>query len=116
MILSIIDKIEETVKRNIQSMFIYVIGPEVGPQKIGITNDLKKRLKAIQTGNPDQLYIHHFEEIDTRTKVRLLERKIHLELNYKKLKGEWFNLTKEEAVDYVTFFNIRYADDPLLGI
>jgi predicted GIY-YIG superfamily endonuclease len=96
-------------------MFIYVIGPEDGPQKIGITNNLKTRLMAIQTGNPDKLYVHHFEEVNPK-RVRMLEKKIHSELNYKKLKGEWFNITKEDAVDYVIYFNIRYADDPLLGI
>lgn len=96
-------------------MYIYVIGPENGPQKIGITNNLKHRLRAIQTGNPDKLFVHHFEEIDA-SRVRLLERKIHLELVHKRLKGEWFNLTVEEAIDFVIYFKIRYEDDPLLGI
>ncbi len=96
-------------------MFIYVIGPEKGPQKIGITNNLKNRLRAIQTGNPDVLSVQHFEEIDA-SRVRLLEKKIHEELSYKRLKGEWFNLTVEEAIDFVIYFRIRYEDDPLLGI
>lgn len=96
-------------------MYIYVIGPKVGPQKIGITKDLKSRLKAIQTGNPDKLFIHHFEEVETK-QVRPLEKKIHLELSYKKLKGEWFDLTPEEAVDFLTYFTIRYGDDLLIRV
>ena len=66
------------IKRIFTVQYIYVIGPEDGPQKIGITNNLKHRLKAIQTGNPEKLYVHHFEEVDPK-KVRKLEKKIHSE-------------------------------------
>ena len=91
-------------------MFIYVIGPETGPQKIGITTDTNQRLRTLQTGYPETLYIHHFEEIDDK-KTKRLETKIHRELNHKKLKGEWFNLTSQEAIEFVTYFRIRYEDD-----
>jgi Meiotically up-regulated gene 113 len=96
-------------------MFIYVIGPATGPQKIGISGDVDQRLQTLQTGFPGELFIHHKEEVEPK-KVRLLEKKIHSELNYKRVKGEWFNFTPEEAKDFVIFFNIRYGEDPLLGI
>lgn len=96
-------------------MFIYVIGPEEGPQKIGISKDVEVRLGNLQTGHPSKLVIHHVEEI-TDGRVRLLEKQIHKELNHKRLNGEWFDLTWEEARDYVIFFVITYSDDPLLGI
>ena len=96
-------------------MFIYVIGPKIGHQKIGISNNVERRLKAIQTGNPEKLYIHHTEPVNPKI-VMIMERAIHRELNHKKQKGEWFSLTPEEARDFVIFFNIRYADDPLFGI
>jgi len=94
-------------------MIIYVIGPKEGPQKIGITKDLKARLRNIQTGHPSKLFVHHTEEVETNM-VRPLEKKIHAELNYKKLKGEWFDLTPDEAKEFVIFFNIRYGNDPLI--
>lgn len=96
-------------------MYIYVIGPPIGPQKIGISNDVNVRLKNLQTGNPERLVIHHIEEV-TSKQVRLLEKAIHRDLNHKKLKGEWFDMTQDEAKDYVVFFNIRYGEDPLLGV
>ena len=96
-------------------MFLYVIGPREGPQKIGLSGDVAKRLQTLQTGFPEELFVHHTEEVSTK-KVRLLEKKIHTELNYKRAKGEWFNLTPEEAKEFLIFFKIRYADDPTLGL
>ena len=96
-------------------MFIYVIGPEVGPQKIGLSGDVDKRLQTLQTGFPQTLCVHHKEPIEAK-KVRVLEKKIHTELNHKRVRGEWFDLTPSEAKEFVVFFAIRYGEDPLLGI
>ncbi len=49
-------------------------------------------------------------------KSKTTRKKIHKELNYKKLKGEWFNLTSQEAIEFVVYFVIRYAEDPLFGV
>ena len=96
-------------------MFIYVIGPANGPQKIGLSGNVEKRLQTLQTGYPGDLVIHHKEEIAAK-QVRKLEKKIHTDLNHKRVKGEWFDLTPEDAKSFVVFFAIRYGDDPLLGI
>ena len=45
------------------SFFVYAIGPENGPVKIGFTNNLKKRLKAIQTGNSEKIEVFLFRTI-----------------------------------------------------
>lgn len=95
--------------------YLYVIGPKEGPQKIGITGDVKQRLKTLQTGFPEPLFLHHYEEIEAKS-IRKLEKKIHTELNYKRAKGEWFNITTKEAVEYIIYFRIRYSDDPSLGL
>lgn len=94
-------------------MFIYVIGPEIGPQKIGFTKDVNRRIKALQTGHPQKLIIHHLEEVNEKV-YRKLEKRIHLELNYKKLKGEWFNMTSQEAVEFLQYAIIRWSEDALL--
>ena len=96
-------------------MFIYVIGPAEGPQKIGLSGDVEKRLQTLQTGFPQDLIVHHKEPIEAK-RVRILEKKIHTELSYKRARGEWFNMTPQEAKEFVVFFAIRYGDDPLLGI
>jgi len=89
--------------------FLYVIGNNTNRQKIGFSKDVSKRLKQLQTGNPDELFVHYKIECST-DKTRQLEKKIHLELSYKRLSGEWFNMTPDEAKNYLEFARITWLD------
>lgn len=93
--------------------YLYVIGNSTDKQKIGFSKDVEKRLSTLQTGNPDILKIHHIIECSSE-KTRALEKKIHLELNYKRLKGEWFKMVPEEAKNYLEFARITWLDSYLL--
>lgn len=93
-------------------MYLYIIGNSTDRQKIGFSADVEKRLKSLQTGNPDKLFIHH--KILCNGNHREMERKIHNELSYKRLSGEWFNLTPEEASNYLEFAKITWLDSYLL--
>ncbi len=77
--------------------YVYAIGPTNGPTKIGFTNKLKSRLKAIQTGNPEKIQIHYNIKFDTEKEMRDAEKKIHKTLAHKRKKGEWFDILPEEA-------------------
>lgn len=94
-------------------MFLYIIGTDGNRQKIGFSRDVGRRLATLQTGNPEKLKIHHFEPVPEK-RVRMLERKLHRELGYKRLKGEWFDMGPTEAVQMLQFAIIRWLDDPLL--
>ena len=76
---------------------MYAIGPANGPTKIGFTNNLKSRLKAIQTGNHEKIQIHYNIKFDTEKEMRDAEKKIHKTLAHKRKKGEWFDILPEEA-------------------
>jgi len=91
-------------------MFIYVIGTDDNYQKIGFTKDVNKRLATLQTGNPTKLKIHHFEAVP-QDRVRILERKLHKELNHIRLKGEWFDISPQDAVRMLQFAIMRWLDD-----
>lgn len=93
--------------------YLYVIGNNTNRQKIGFSKDVDKRLKTLQTGNPDILNIHHKIEC-SEDKTRPLEKKIHTELGYKRLKGEWFDMTPEEATNYLEFARITWLDSFLV--
>jgi hypothetical protein len=93
-------------------MKIYIIGTNER-QKIGYSGDVNKRLKTLQTGNPETLTIHHTIEVPNE-RARLVENKIHKEYNHLRIKGEWFNMTPNKAKDVLDFALIRWADDPLL--
>lgn len=94
-------------------MFIYVIGNKSNRQKIGFSKDVNKRLKTLQTGNSEELLLHHYIQVP-EDRVRILEKKIHQELSYKRLKGEWFDMTAEEAKLFLDFTIIRWLEDSLL--
>ena len=91
-------------------MFIYVIGSDENRQKIGFSKDVNKRLKTLQTGNPQVLKIHYFEEVPD-DRARKLERKLHKELNHLRLKGEWFDISPNDAKLMLQFMVIRWLSD-----
>lgn len=77
---------------------MYAIGPSSkGPTKIGFTNNLETRLRAIQTGNPEKIQIHYSIEFDTEKEMRIAEKKIHRILSHRRKKGEWFDILPEDA-------------------
>lgn len=94
-------------------MFLYVIGTDGDLQKIGFSKNVEKRLKSLQTGNPQKLTIHHKEPVP-EDRVRLLERKLHQELNYLRSNGEWFHMNSKDAVQLVQFAVITWLEDPTL--
>ena len=93
-------------------MYIYAIGTE-HRQKIGFSKDPAARLRHLQTGNAEELHLHGSIEVP-ESRVKLLERFLHKDMSYKRVKGEWFNLTKAEVLEYLSFAEITWVHDPLL--
>ena len=93
-------------------MYIYAIGTE-HRQKIGFSKDPAARLRHLQTGNAEELHLHGSIEVP-ENRVKLLERFLHKDMSYKRIKGEWFNLTKAEVMEYLSFAEITWVHDPLL--
>lgn len=93
--------------------YIYIIGSENPPYKIGISKNPERRLKNIQTGHPHKLQILELRETDSK-RTKLLESVIHKHLDQYRMKGEWFNISLEQAILHLDFALIRYEDDPLL--
>jgi hypothetical protein len=93
--------------------YIYVIGGDEPPYKVGISNNPDRRLKTLQTGHPKRLRIHSIKETDS-TRTKLLESAIHQHLKHHRLVGEWFDLDLKTILLEVEFALIRYEDDPSL--
>lgn len=96
-------------------MFLYVIGPKTGAQKIGFSKNVQQRLRTLQTASALPLHVHISQPVP-EARVRLLEKQLHRELGYRRLSGEWFDLSPDDAVAQVQHAVMRWADDPLLGI
>ena len=88
--------------------FIYVIGRQDGPVKVGITSSPGGRLSAIQTGCPFHVSILHLTACRDRSEALLHERSFHEICDDKRLAGEWFDMDAELAVECVeTGFEIE---------
>ncbi len=79
---------------------VYFIGedPYTNKVKIGKTNNVKNRIRTLQTGNPYKLRIIGTISCQDEKTMSELEKRLHNELKDKRLVGEWFNVTMDEVV------------------
>lgn len=65
--------------------------------KIGITNNLKTRLKNIQTGCPEEInVISTFQS----PYVTIIEKRLHKKFEHNKTNGEWFLLNDSDVFSF----------------
>ena len=93
--------------------YVYIIGSDQPPYKVGISKNPQRRLAALQTGHPERLQIHH-QVATPAAQTRLLEAVIHNNLKLHRCNGEWFDMPLDKLKLEVDFVMIRYADDPAL--
>lgn len=79
---------------------IYVIAEATeGPCKIGVAVDVRRRLAALQGGNPRKLSVAHTHpSLPDIAPDAVIERLAHGILYKKKLESEWFGVTVGEAI------------------
>ena len=72
--------------------------------KIGITKNLNRRIKDLQTGNPLPLHAVTTIELPSnfnRELLKLLEKTLHECFAYCGQIGEWFKFTKNEQIQII---------------
>lgn len=79
--------------------FIYIIRDGAGHFKIGITNDLGKRLSSLQSGNARRLSVAFSRRVGRHALA--IEKISHRQLGHCRRVGEWFMTTEYEAVETV---------------
>jgi hypothetical protein len=77
--------------------YIYVIGPLVGLQKVGIATDPKQRLATLQTAVPFDLHLHLAIAVPFH-EAQAIERRAHRLLAKACVRNEWFETTPKEAM------------------
>lgn len=66
--------------------------------KIGMTkNKIEKRVAELQTGNPNEIWIHSYYETNYPLKIEKMMHGRHAPSN---VKNEWFNLSISEVVNF----------------
>lgn len=81
--------------------YIYVIGREEGPVKVGITSSLAARLSAIQTGCHFKIELLHYRECADRAQALEHEQIFHDVYAAQRLAGEWFEIQENLAIEGV---------------
>lgn len=78
---------------------VYLIYDETNEKyKIGVTkNDVNKRLKKLQTGNSSVLCI---KDIHPTEYMYRMETFLHNHYNSKRILNEWFDLSKEDVINF----------------
>ncbi len=77
--------------------FVYVIGPPIGLQKVGIATDPKQRLATLQTACPFDLFLHLAVAVPFG-EAHVIERAAHRLLARSCVRNEWFEATAAEAI------------------
>ncbi len=83
-------KVVEGNNKTKKSKIYFVLCKEAQAVKIGVTNDVKKRLDSLQTANPFNLELLKFIEGN-----RSREQEIHKKFEHLKRNGEWFSYSQE---------------------
>lgn len=92
---------------NTASEYIYAIIDNAGTVKLGRTNDIKDRLRELQTGNSHTLEVLYVKRVADSIKA---ENALHAVFIQWRLKGEWFQLTdKVEELLYEIFANKHHT-------
>jgi hypothetical protein len=80
---------------------VYVIGPDIPgtPYKIGITSGSKidRRKAALQTSH--WMELKEVWKSDLLDRADIVEKKLHKHFEKKWVRGEWFNITKDDISD-----------------
>jgi len=77
--------------------FVYAIGDGHGNVKIGVANDIKHRMRTLQTGNASRLYLIAYVPLKCRYDADRLEATAHADDSVQPRCGEWFAMSDDEA-------------------
>lgn len=67
--------------------------------KIGMTHkkDINNRIKELQTGNPNEIWLRNYYETDHPEKI---EQMIHTKYKTSNIFNEWFDLNVEQVIKF----------------
>ena len=95
-------------------MYVYIIQSgtsKKAPIKIGMSDEPEKRIKQLQTGNPQLLRIIISIKCNSRQHAYDLERTLHRMLERNNILNEWFFVKKKSLLETIN----RFANNPELS-
>jgi hypothetical protein len=94
-------KIFSVIAHEPRFIYIFTANEFDGAYKIGLTNDIERRLADMQTGCPFLLIPIKVYKVDNPTAIEIM---LHSFFKKKRIRGEWFRLTD---------IDISYIDEAL---
>lgn len=91
--------------------YVYLLRTQGDYYKVGIANDVAKRIKTLQTANPERIELVACRLVDL---AEILERRIHSMLQEFAATGgkEWFKLTPAHALKVCVQMNTAAIVEP----
>lgn len=97
-LMSIDDEVFKSIKLKNKEKYVYVLNCD-GNYKIGISENVKKRIKQIQIGN--SAYINEIMSYKFEASIAsFIENYFHKHFTDKNVNSEWFEL-QEKEIDYI---------------
>jgi hypothetical protein len=93
--------------------YVYVIGPEAGPFKIGLSHNVERRLYDLQVGSPVRLLLMWKQRFQDRMDASTVEASLHRSLASFWCHGEWFKMSAEDAILAVKKFENTRRTRPI---
>jgi len=81
-----------------ETVYIYVIGQECGPVKVGISQKPWTRVATIGTSSPFKVFLLYCYPTKCRAHAKCYEQEFHDIHCDVRLWGEWFNITSGQAI------------------
>lgn len=91
-------------------MYLYCIANNQGLCKFGFSREPSRRLRALQTGSADPLFLVESVSVGDAD-VREMERVLHREFGHLRVRGEWFNCSPEDGALFLSWFSIHYLSE-----
>lgn len=93
--------------------YVYLLKTPENIYKIGVTKDVDKRIKSLQTGSADKITL--VDKFLSNYPFKI-ESTLHRKYNDSKIKGEWYHLTKDDVNNFqndcsLMERNFKYLDE-----
>lgn len=95
-----------------KAAYIYVITSDGGPVKVGYTVNTGERLSQLRASSPVPLELLHAEAVPYRDR-QFVEKYAHALLWSRRVSGEWFDVTGEQALSAVKLAVVGTAEGRL---
>lgn len=86
----------------VAAAYVYIIGSENGPMKVGHTIDVSRRLRNHQRNSPQPLHVIATWNCGTAVDAQAAERYCHWLLREYRVQGEWFSVSPDVAVRVIS--------------